>query len=206
MGTTLEKWQAVTQDPRVIGFFKGTFERAGVRVLDTGETFTVVHRGDRVDFEPTLNESTTDYTVEIQQFQADRFVEAARTGELDPLAQYRAVRALFTPATQATLKNPMLSNGVLRRLSRVEELIHVRLRSPVAEQEPDVTHTLVHVRGQWLVIPGLHGRAGRTFELSIADAVLYQRHVLSALRANNWSGWLRFALWYLRWRPTVSHR
>lgn len=206
MGTTLEKWQAVTQDPRVIGFFKGTFERAGVRVLDTGETFTVVHRGDRVDFEPTLSESTTDYIVEIEQLQADRFAEAARSGELDPLAQYRAVRALFTPATQATLRNPMLSNGVLRRLSRVEELIHVHLRSPITEQEPDATHTLVHVRGQWLVIPGLHGRAGRTFELSIADAVLYQRHVLRALRANTWSGWLRFALWYLRWRPTVSHR
>jgi hypothetical protein len=206
MATTLEKWHAVTQDPRVIGFFKGTFERAGVRISDTGEAFTVVHRGDRVDFEPTLNEKTADFTVEIQQYQADRFAEAAGTGVLDAIAQYRAVRALFTPATEATLRNPMLANGILRRLARIEELIHVRLKSPVPDREADVTHTLVHVRGQWLVIPGLHGRAARTFDLSIEDAVLYQRHVLTALRQNTWIGWLQFGSWYVRWRPTVSHR
>jgi hypothetical protein len=62
------------------------------------------------------------------------------------------------------------------------------------------------VRGQWLVIPGLHGRAARTFDLSIEDAVLYQRHVLTALRQNTWIGWLQFGSWYVRWRPTVSHR
>ncbi len=202
----LQKWQTVTQDPRVIGFFKGTFERAGVRVIDTGEIFTCVHRGDRVEFEPTLNESTTDFVVEIQSYQADRFAQAASSGELDPLAQYQVVRAIFTPATAATLKTPMLSNGVLRRLSRVEELIHVRLKSPVPRQEEDTTHTLVHVRGQWLVIPGLHGRAGRTFDLSITDALLYQRHVFAALKRRDWFGWLRFGMWYLRWRPTVSRR
>ena len=206
MGTTLEKWRAVTQDPRVIGFFKGTFERAGVRIGETGESFTVVHRGDRVDFEPTLNESTTDFTVDLQQYQADRFAEAAGTGVLDPIAQYRAVRAIFTPATEATLRNPMLTNGILRRLARIEQLIHVRLKSPVPDKEADFTHTLAHVRGQWLVIPGLHGRASRTFDLSIEDAVLYQRHVLKALRQNTWIGWLRFGSWYLRWRPMVSHR
>lgn len=206
MGTTLEKWRAVTQDPRVIGFFKGTFERAGVRIGDTGESFTVVHRGDRVDFEAALNENTTDFTVEIQQSQADRFADAAGTGVLDATAQYRAVRALFTPATRATLRNPMLANGVLRRLARIEELIHVRLVSPVPDREADTTHTLVHVRGQWLVIRGFHGRAARTFDLSIEDAVIYQRHVLKALRQNTWVGWLRFGTWYLRWRPTVSHR
>jgi hypothetical protein len=203
---TLEKWRAVTQDPRVVGFFKGTFERAGVRIGDTGEAFTVVHHGDRVDFEPALNEKTTDFTVEIQQYQADRFAEAAGTGVLDATAQYRAVRAIFTPATHATLRNPMLANGILRRLARIEELIHVRLKSPTPDLEADTTHTLVHVRGQWLVVPGLYGRASRTFELSIEDAVVYQRHVLKALRQNTWVGWLRFGTWYLQWRPTVSHR
>ncbi len=204
MGIALDRWQTVTQDPRVVGFFKGTFQRAGVRVSDTGEAFTVVHHGDHVTFEPALNESTTDFTVDIQQFQVDRFAEAASTGALEALAQYRAVRAIFTPATQATLRNPMMANGVLRRLARVEELIHVRLKSPVPDQEPDTTHTLVHVRGQWLVIPGLHGRPARTFELSIEDAVFYQRHVLRALRGDNVLEWLRFGAWYLGWRPKVS--
>lgn len=204
MGTVLGTWQAVTQDPRVVSFFRGTFERAGVRVTDTGEGFTAIHRGDRVDLDPSLDDTTTDFVVEIDSSQADRFAQAAATGELDQIAQYRVVRALFTPATRATLRTPMLANGVLRRLARIEELIHVRLRSPAPAVEPDTTHTLVHVRGQWLVIPGLHGRPGRSFDLTTADAVTYQRQVFSGLKRNSWLGWLRFGVWYLRWRPTVS--
>ncbi|HEX9268745.1 MAG TPA: hypothetical protein VF998_02765 [Candidatus Limnocylindria bacterium] len=206
MGTSLEQWRAVTQDPRVVGFFKGTFERAGVRITDTGESFTCIHRGDHVEFEPALNESTTDFTVELKSAEAERFAQSAGTGELDALEQYRAVRALFTPATRATLRQPMLANGVLRRLARVEPLIHVRLVSPDPAQEPDTTHTLIHVGGQWLVIPGLHGRPRRTFELAVSDAVGYQRHVLRALRQDSWPGWIGFGTWYLRWRPSVSRR
>lgn len=206
MATSLEQWRTVTQDPRVIGFFKGTFERAGVRVTDTGESFTCIHRGDRVEFEPTLNESTTDFTVEIQSSQVQRFASAAASGDLDALAQYRAVRALFTPATRATLRAPMLANPILRRLAGIESLIHVRLTSPAPAEEEHTTHTLVHASGQWLVIPGIHGRARRSFELSVDDAVVYQRHVFRALKRDSWPSWLAFGAWYLRWRTTVSHR
>jgi hypothetical protein len=204
METVLGTWRAVTQDPRVVDFFKGTFERAGVRVTDSGEAFTAIHRGHRVDLEPSVDDTTTDFVVEIDSSQAERFAQAAATGELDRIAQYRVVRALFTPATRATLRTPMLANGVLRRIARIEELIHVTLRSPVPAEEPDATHTLIHVRGQWLVIPGLHGRPGRSFELTTADAVTYQRHVFRGLKRSSWLGWLQFGIWYLRWRPTVS--
>lgn len=175
-----------------------------MRVVDTGEEFTCIHLGDRVEFEPTLDQSRTDFTIEIQKFQADRFADAASAGELTPVEQFRAVRALFTPATVATLKNnPILSHGILRRVARIEDLIHVRLKSPSPEEE-DATHTLINVSHQWLVIPGLHGAARRRTELSIPDAVLYQRQVFRALKRNSWLDWIRFGLWYLRWRPTVS--
>jgi hypothetical protein len=206
MASSLQQWQTVTQDPRVIGFFKGTFERAGVRVIDTGESFTCIHRGDRVDFEPTLNESTTDFTVELQSSQVQRFASAAASGDLDALAQYRAVKALFTPATQATLRTPMLANPILRRLAGIESLIHVRLESPAPAEEDHTTHTLIHASSQWMVIPGLHGRARRTFDLSVADAVVYQRRVFKALKRDSLPSWIAFGAWYLRWRPSVSHR
>jgi hypothetical protein len=206
MATSLDRWRAVVQTPEIVGFFRGTFERAGINITDTNEAFTCVHKGDRIEFEPELDEARVDYTVAIESYQIDRLAEDAKAGELSELEQFRILRALFSPATAATLKNPVLSHGLLRRLSAVEDLIHVKLRSPDPEQEPDAAHTLVHAAGQWLVFMGLHGRPRRTFELSMKDAVDYQRRVFQAMKKDNPLTWLRFASWYVSWRRRVSTR
>ena len=205
MATSLEKWQSITQDARVVGFFAGLFERIGVRVTDTAEELTGIHRGDRIEFEPTLEESNVDFTVEIESFQVDRLATHAGTGELDLAEQYRVVSTLFTPATAATLRNPIMSNGILRRINGVEDLIHVYLKSPTPEEE-DVSHTLIYVKGQWVVISGLHGRPRRTFRLTMEEALTYHRMVFGAIKANSLLTWLRFSRWYKRWRKTVSTR
>ncbi len=208
MTTSLEKWQSITQDPRVVRFFAGLFERVGVRVTDSNEEFTGVHCGERIDFEPTLDERNVDYTVEIQSSQVDRLASHARTGELSTAEQYRVVRTLFSPATEAILKNPILSNGILRRLFGVEDLIHVHLKSPTPHELDceDVSHTLIYVKGQWLVIPGLHGSPRRTFRLTMEDALVYHRRIFAAMKANNWLTSLRIFYWYARWRRAVSTR
>ena len=206
MATSLEKWRAVVQTPEIVGFFRGTFERAGIRIADRNEAFTCIHRGDRIEFEPQLDESQVDYTVPIESYQVDRLAEEATAGKLSEIEQFRVLRALFSPATAATLKNPVLSHGLLRRLSAVEDLIQVRLHSPDPDQEPDTAHTLVHAAGQWLVFVGLHGRPRRTFELSMVDAIDYQRRVFQAMKKNDPLTWIRFASWYVSWRKRVSTR
>jgi hypothetical protein len=206
VATSLEKWRAVVQTPEIVDFFRGTFERAGIRITDTNEAFTCIHQGDRIEFEPQLDESEVDYTVPIESYQVDRLAEEATAGTLSEIEQFRVLRALFSPATAATLKNPVLSHGLLRRLSAVEDLIHVRLQSPDPDQEPHTAHTLVHAAGQWLVFVGLHGRPRRTFELSMGDAIDYQRRVFHAMKQNKPLAWIRFASWYLSWRKRVSAR
>jgi hypothetical protein len=206
VATSLEKWRAVLQTPEVVGFFRGTFERAGVRITDTNEAFTCLHLGDRIEFEPALVESRVDFTVPIESYQVERLAHEAKAGELSEIEQFRVLRALFSPATAATLKNPVLSHGLLRRLAAVEDLLHVHLHSPDPAQEPDATHTLVHAAGQWLVFMGLHGRPRRTFHLSMKDAIHYQRRVFHAMKKDDPATWLRFAFWYLTWRKRVSSR
>jgi hypothetical protein len=203
MMTALEKWQAITQNPEIVGFFTGLFERVGIRVTDPNEEFTCVHLGDRVTFEPGIDRSSVDYAVQIESFQVDRLVENARSGRLDEAEQYRIVSTLFTPATAATLKNPVLSHPLLRRLSGAEDLIHIHLRSPV-QGEADVSHTLVYAARQWLVLPGLHGRPRRVYRLALADAIEYQRQVFGAMKENRWSCWFAFSRWYRKWRTGVS--
>ena len=74
MASSLEQWRAAMQPPQVVAFFEGLFERAGVRITDSGESFTCIHRGDRIEFEEGLDEDRVDFTVEITSEQAQRMV------------------------------------------------------------------------------------------------------------------------------------
>ena len=203
MDTSLSTWQALTQTPAVVAFFHGLFRRVGVRVRETGEAFTAVHEGDRILFEPTLDADRVDYTVEIGAHQVGRLAAHAGTGALDAAEQYRIAAVLFTPATAATLRHPVLASALVRRLAGAERRIHVTLRSE-ATGEPDVPHTLAYEGGAWNVQPGLHGAAERAYSLTVEQALAYQRHVFAALHAGTPLAWVRFALWYRRWRGAAS--
>ena len=87
----------------------------------------------------------------------------------------------------------------------MEDLIHVYIRSPI-RQEPEVGHTLVFERKEWLVFPGLHGEPGRVFRLTVDDALEFHNHAFGALKTDSRIGWMTFARWYLKWRKRVSYR
>src|SRR5262245_16691867 len=205
MQSRMTSWQAAAQAPRLVQFFRGVFDQLGVRVADSGEQFTCRHLGDRIELEPALDPARVDYTVEVETAQVRRLAEHASRGDLGPDEQYRVVAALFTPATAAALRHPVLSHPLLRRLAGSEELIHVRLTPPPAE-EPEAAHTLVYANRRWLVLPGLHGKAARVFRLSPEEALGFQRRALTVLKTNSWGEWFRFARWYRKWRKGVSSR
>ncbi|HEY9788518.1 MAG TPA: hypothetical protein V6D17_24220 [Candidatus Obscuribacterales bacterium] len=204
MVKAIEKWQAITQAPPIVEFLSGLFDSVGVRVVDTGEEFTCTHTGDRITFAPGIDPGV-DYAVEIQSLQIDRLSSNAKSGAFDEAEKYRIISTLFTPATKASLKNPIFSNRIVRRLAGAEDLIHVYLQSPVKEEQ-DVTHTLIFARGQWLVFPGLHGKPGRVYRLTMEQARAYQRQALAAMTAKRWLDLLNFTSWYKEWRKGVSAR
>ena len=63
--SSLDTWQAIEQTPAALGFFQGLFDRAGVRVLDTGEAFTCVQTDTGIEFIDGLDENSVGYTVQI---------------------------------------------------------------------------------------------------------------------------------------------
>lgn len=203
MESSLARFQSLAQPAGAVEFFRGLFERVGVRVTDTGEQVTGKHLGDRVAFEGDLDPNSVDYVVEVPSTHIDRLADHLRAGTLDELEQYRIASALFTPATAAMLKNPIMSQPSLRKLAGVEDLIHVHLKSPAVEA-PDTAHTLIYANRQWIVLPGLHGIPARVYRLNTAQALDYQRKALEALKANNLSAWTAFAGWYREWRKGVS--
>jgi hypothetical protein len=203
MSASLGKWQSVLQQAPVVQFFDGLFERVGVRVTGTGEAFTCVHQGTRIAFEPTLDESKVDYTVEIDPAQVERLANQASKGAFDQAEQYRIMAELFTPATAAILKHPQFSGSLAKLLTGAEEVIHVRLASP-PPGEPEVAHTLYHRGEGWEVEPGLHGTATRHYTLPLEEALAFQRRAFALIRADSVVALMEFALWYRSWRKGVS--
>ena len=59
---------------------------------------------------------------------------------------------LFTPLTRVTLQTPVLSINWRRKLVGVEDLTHVYLINPSGGEAAN--HTLIYVKGQWLVLEG----------------------------------------------------
>jgi hypothetical protein len=141
--TSIEKWRSALQPPAAVAFFDGLFGRAGVRVTDTGEAFTCVHRGDRIDFEDGLDQSATDFTVEIDSSQVDLLLADIGDGTLDAGEQYRIMSHLAAPAARAAFQRPMIRNrylrGLLFKIGRADMLMHVRLMPPRASRRRRAT-------------------------------------------------------------------
>jgi hypothetical protein len=204
--TVIEQWRAAMQPPQVVAFFEGLFDRAGVRVMDTGETFTCAHRGDRIDFAEGIDDDAVDFTAEITAEQAARLVDATRDGVLDEREQFRIMAVLATPATRGALRRPIIKSRVLRailfRIGGAETPMHVVLAAPPGEAE--ASHTIAYEGGQWTVTPGIVGRAPHVFRLTVPDAIEYQRRMLAARKANRLGAWISFARWYGTLRKRVQ--
>ncbi len=200
-GRAIDLWRAVAQTDELVDFFTGMFDVIGITIEETGEELTVRVGEGRIHIEPGLPEKC-DFLVPLKMENVTNMVSHAADGRLNEFETWRVASVLFTPMTRETLKNPIMSRGMLRRLARVEDLIHVRLVGPEAEQV--ASHTLVFASGQWLVIEGLHGLARRTFTMTGEECVTYQKQVFKAMKSNSILGWLRFARWYVKWRPSSS--
>ena len=200
-GRAIDLWRAVAQTDELVDFFTGMFDVIGITIEETGEELTVRVGKGEIHIEPGLPDRW-DFLVPLKMQNVTNMVSHAADGRLDAFKTWRIASVLFTPLTRETLKNPVMSRGVLRRMARVEDLIHVLLLGPEAEQV--ASHTLVFANGQWLVVEGLHGQARRRFTMTGEECVTYQKQVFKAMKAKSIMGWIRFARWYVNWRPSAS--
>lgn len=199
--SSMAVWQGISQTPEIVDYFRGIFNKAAFTVAETGEAFTATHHGDRVTLSEGIDPAA-DFTVPLHLENVQRLAAQTRDGRIPPGESWHIAETLFTPLTQTTLQNPVLSVGWIRRLAGVESLIHVYLISP--DGADLATHTLVHADGQWLVLAGLHGKARRTYRLTPEQSLAYQRRVFAAVQRNRVSEWWSFARWYRQWRKGVS--
>lgn len=200
--SVMTKWNVLLNKPGLATYFSGMFEHLGIKVKGTDGSFTVNHLGNSFSLTKGVNESAVDYFIELDNLNVENMIKHGEDGKIDSLEAYRIMSVLFTPLTQASLNMPIFKNNKMRRLADVEDLIHVVLVSP--EKGKSTSHTLVFINKQWLVIPGIFGKAKRVFTLSPDQAKLYQQKIYTAKKQDKMSAWGDFRKWYVEWRKTVS--
>ena len=65
-------------------------------------------------------------------------------------------------------------------------------------------NTLVYVKGQWLVLKGVHGNARRIYKMTPEQSIEYQTKIFSAMKKNSLWNWWNFSSWIKNWRKTCS--
>lgn len=206
LSQSMQKWSTIVQTPELMDYFRDVFSKAGVTVEGSGqsegsEEFTVINDGNHFTFVPGIDKDV-EFIVPLKQENVQNLLNFASDGKFDAHESWRIVQILFTPLTRAALQSPNVRRNWLRVLAGVEPIIHVHLVDPNGGDA--VRHTLAYAGDQWLVIPGLHGNAGRTYWLAPEQALNFQRQLYKALKDDTLGGWWQFSNWYREWRMTVS--
>ena len=200
--TSIEAWKGILQTPELLEYFNNVFHRLGIEVEETGEMFTIEHAGSEFIFSSGIDESSVDFIVPIKLHNIDNMINHSRDGMIDPSEAWRILDVLFTPLTEVTLQTPVLAVNWRRKLAGVEDLIHVYLINPDGGEASK--HTLIYIKGEWLVLRGIHGSPKRTYRMSPEHSLEYQRVVYKATKKDTFFGWMKFAKWYKKWRKDVS--
>ena len=200
--SSLKTWESILQTPELINYFNGIFNHLGVVIDETGESFTIHHTGDAFIFEEGIINDKVDFIVPLHVENIENMVRHSEDGKISENESWRILDVLFTPMTRVTLETPVLSVNWRRKLAGVEDLTHVYLLNPSGKEAS--SHTLIYVKGQWLVLKGLHGSPRRIYRMTPTQSIEYQRAIFSAMQKDTLWGWWKFAKFYKKWRKTCS--
>ena len=200
--SSLEAWENILQTPELVEYFKGIFNSLGVIVEETNEKFTINHTGNSFEFEMGINEEKVDFVVPAKLQNIQNMIAHSQDGKISLEESWRIMDVLFTPLTRVTLQTPVLSINWRRKLAGVEDLTHVYLINPTGGEASK--HTLIYVKGQWLVLKGTHGKPRRTYRMNPEQAIEYQREIFAAMQKDTFWAWWKFASYYKKWRKACS--
>lgn len=202
MGENLEQLQMLAQQPPAIEWFKGLFRLAHMEVTDTGERFTFVHHGDRVDVESGFQGNAPNFVVPLQSENIRNLTGFFADNAIGEYEQYRIVKFMLVPCLKAALAMPILQNGAFRKIVKVDTHWQEAILDPDGNEDEQLT--VMCANDQWVIIPGYHGRPQRRLVMKPEQVLEFQRRVLEADEKNNLATWLDTGRWYLQWRETVS--
>ena len=202
MSTNQQQLQDLARKKSAVDWFKGLFKQVHLEITDTGEKFTIMHHGDRVEVASGFQAKKPNFVIPLKSENITRLTAAFSDNAIDAQEQYRIVKFMLKPCLQAALQMPILNNKSLLNIVKVDKHWQEALLDPQGNEDEQVT--VIHVNKQWLVIPGYHGNPQRRLRLTPEQLIEFQRRVLEADASGKVSDWVKLARWYVKYREEVS--
>ena len=202
MSANQQHLQDLAQKKSAVEWFKGLFTQAHLEITDTGEKFTILHHGDRVEIVPGFHAEKPNFVIPLESENINRLTAAFSDNAIDAQEQYRIVKFMLKPCLRAALEMPILNNKTLLKIVKVDKHWQEALLDSQGNEDEQVT--VIHVNKQWLVIPGYHGKPVRRLLLTPQQLIDFQRRVLEADASGKLSEWVKLAKWYVKYRKEVS--
>ncbi|MEW6280300.1 MAG: hypothetical protein AB1758_16850 [Candidatus Eremiobacterota bacterium] len=202
MSKNFEHLQSVARRKSAVDWFRGVVKQAHLHVRDTGEHFTIEHRGDRLDVFEGLRHRKTNVIIPLGSENLEWLANAFSDDVIDPQEEHAIVKYLLEPCLRAALEIPILRNPAVSRILKVDQHWQEALVDPSGQ--PDVELTILYINKQWLVVPGFHGKPQRRLRLTARQFLDFQKKVFEADAGGNLADWIKLANWYVKWRDSVS--
>lgn len=119
-----EQWNNLLHKKGLAEYFSGIFVTLGIVIVETNESFIIHHKGDHFELEDGLN-AKTDYVIELNPSNVANMVNYGKDEIIDENESYKIMTFLFTPFTSAVFTAPTLNRKIMRKLSGIENHIHV---------------------------------------------------------------------------------
>lgn len=202
MSSNQEYLAQLAQKSSAVEWFKGLFQQVHLEITDTGEKFTILHHGDRVEVITGFQTKDPNFVIPLESENIQRLVAAFEDDAINPQEEYRIVKFMLKPCLKAALEMPILNNTAIQKIVKVDTHWQEALLDPQGNEDEQVT--VVYVNKQWLVLPGYHGKPQRRLLLSPKQLLEFQRRVLAADASGNLSKWMELARWYVDYRKEVT--
>lgn len=202
MSSNQQQLEQLAQKKSAVEWFKGLLSQVHLEITDTGEKFTILHHGDRVEILTGFRAKKPNFVIPLESESIDGLTRAFSDDKIDAEEQYKIVRFMLKPCLRAALDMPILNNPVLLKIVKVDTHWQEALLDPNGKE--DVQVTIIYVNKQWLVIPGFHGTPKRRLLLTPEQLLDFQRRVLAADTSGKLSDWTKLAKWYVTWRKEIS--
>jgi len=202
MSTNEQQLKDLAQKKSAMDWFKGLFTQVHLEITDTGEKFTILHHGDRVEIVSGFHAKKPNFVIPLESENIRRLTMAFADDNISAQEQYRIVKFMLKPCLKAALEMPILNNQTLQKIVKVDTHWQEALLDPQGNEDEQVT--VVYVNKQWLVLPGYHGKAQRRLVLTPDQLLDFQRRVLEADASGDVTQWVKLAKWYVKYRKDVT--
>lgn len=202
MSSNQQQLEQLKENKPAVEWFRGLFSQAHMEITDTGEKFTILHHGDRVEILPGFQAKKPNFVIPLESENINRLTTAFSKTSIGAQEEYRIVKFMLKPCLRAALEMPILNNPALLNIVKVDTHWQEALLDPQGNMDEQVT--IIYVNKQWLVIPGFYGVPQRRLVLTSSQLLDFQRRVLAADASGKISEWTKLAGWYVKWREEIS--